>query len=173
MRIIRATIPVLLLAACGRQAPSVAEVPLTAEEIISVYHVAVGAIPARKIEWRSPNAEYTRIVVESRQGQDGPWKVLFDPSTNVSCQRRWMILSFDPENAQDGRPTKKWILNIRLGFQGAVLSGWTGSNAAIDAPEPPFTTESSLDSKQLFLLSTNRGQIRVRMESSEKKFSGI
>jgi hypothetical protein len=148
-------------------------VPLTADEVISVYHVAIGAVPARKIEWRSTNAEYTRIVVESRQGKDGPWKVLLDPRTNVPSQRRWMILSLDPEQAKDGQPVKKWILNIRLGYQGAVLSGWTGSNAAIDAPELPYRAESSLDSKELFLLSTNLGQIRVRMESSEKKFSGI
>jgi hypothetical protein len=171
MRIIRAIIPVLFLAACTRQAPGVAEVALTADEIISVYDVAVGPIPARKIEWRSPDAEYTRIIVESREGKDGPWKVILDPSTNISGQRRWMILSFNPERDKDGKPNKKWILDIRLGFQGAAFSGWTGSNVLIGAPEPPYNTESSLDPRQLFLLSTNLGQIRVRMESSEKKFS--
>ena len=182
-----------LISITGRAADEFRAMPLTLEDIVSIYKVPVEERPSYKCEWTLEREKYVQCVLEETEPLTERWKSngtyhwTISSSTPCTMPVKVATCIYTIENRaykKDGR--NFWQINLRFGGTRSSVNTWKTYSRILELPETAYTItrstkESGVDPISegvvvfIFEGMVNQGPskiYRLRLESSDRPFPG-
>jgi hypothetical protein len=174
-----------LVSIAGRAADEFRAVPLTPEDVISIYKVPFEERPSYKCEWTLEREKYVRYVLEETDKLTEDWKINgtyhWKVSTAVPCKPPVKIATLiytieyrALKSTLDGR--NFWRVDVRFGGAGSVVKISMTYSLDLELPETRYTmVQSNQDPSMVFIFQGAVSQgpskiYRLRLESSDHPF---
>lgn len=162
---------IVLFAAKGTKFTTV---PLTKEDLISVYKIPVDQQPAFKFEWDFSTPQHIRIILERRDAPEAPWHTVLSSRWPHACRKATFLYQLSDTKYDKGTSSFHRSINWRIGGTAATpfgISGWSGSVALLQLPSAEYQTAMESDPERIFLLTSGKRSYRLRCERSDQPFA--
>jgi len=174
-----------LVSIAGRAADEFRSVPLTPEEIISIYEVPIKERPSYKFEWKLEREKYVRYVLEETDKLTEDWKLNgiyhWKITSAVSCtppvKVATLIYTVENRALKSTRDDRNfWRIDMRFGGTGSAVTISKTYSLNLELPETTHTmVQSTKDPSMVFIFQGAVSQgpskiYRLRLESSDHPF---